>query len=181
MEDSQLYCKYCGSEEPQRVNYKGRVNDSNKITGNFKLAKFDHGTTEAHEVSYDTFFCRTCRKKDCETSEAPNELAILTINSINYVIVLPYALDDMLRTIKASKQDVNNLIGKLKKTIKKSWHYFVQNGSNPCKEGEIGFLRNIKIKDQSLHIRIIMDKKFSEGIEKIYVRMIYDGGKSICQ
>jgi hypothetical protein len=181
MEDSQLYCKYCGSEDLQRVSCKIGDNSSNKITVDTKLAKYDHGTTETQEILYDTFFCRTCRKIECETSEAPNELALLTINSINYVIVLPYALDGMLRTIKASKQDVNDLIEKLKKTIKKSWHYFVQNGSNPCKEGEIGFLRNIKIKDQPLHIGIIMDKKFSKGIEKIYVRIIYGGGRSICQ
>jgi len=181
MEDSPLYCKYCGSEDLRRVNYKGRGNDSNKITGDIKIAKFDHGTAETQEVSYDTFFCRTCRKIDCETSEAPNNLAILTIDSMNYVIVLPYALGDMLRTIKASKQDVDNLIEKLKKTIKRSWDYFVQNGSNPCKDGKIGFERNVKIKNQQLRIRIIMDKKFSEGIEQIYVRIIYDGGRSICQ
>ena len=180
MDNNRLFCKYCGSEDLQKANYNGRGSDSDKITGNIKIVKFDHGSTETQEVSYNTFFCRTCRKIDCETSEAPNNLAILTIDSMNYIIVLPYALDDMLRTIKASKQDVDNLIEKLKKTIKRSWDYFVQNGRNPCKDGKIGFEGNVKIKNQQLHIRIVMNKGSINGNNQIYARIIYDGGKSIC-
>jgi len=180
MENSPLYCKYCGSEDLQRANYKGRDNSSNKITVGVKSIGIDHGTAETQEVSYNTFFCKTCRKIDCETPEAPKPLATFSINNINLIIVLPYALDDMLRTIKASRQDVVDLIANLKKTFQKSLNYFIQNGNNPCKDGKIGFEGNVKIKNQQLHIRIVMNKESINGNNQIYARIIYDGGKSIC-
>jgi len=180
MEDGPLYCKYCGSEDLQITNYKGGVNSSNRITMDGKLIGIDHGTAETREVSYSTFFCKTCRKIDCDTPEAPKPLATFSINNINLIIVLPYALDDMLRTIDASRQDVANLIHNLKKTLQKSLNYFIQNGNNPCKDGKIGFEGNVKIKNQQLHIRIVMNKEPVNGNIQIYARMIYDGGKSIC-
>jgi hypothetical protein len=181
MEDSPLYCKYCGSEDLRRVNYKGKDNSSDKITVDVKLIGIDHGTAETQEVSYSTFFCNTCRKINCETPEAPKLLARDSINNIGFIIVLPYALDDTLRTIEASVQDVANLIRNLGKTFEKSLKYFNKYGENPCNDGKIGFERNVKIKNQQLHIRIIMNKEPVNGNNQIYARIIYDGGRSICQ
>jgi len=180
------YCKYCGSSDLEKVKYEVKDTNSTKTSKYIGVTHFiKAGEDKSSEgkientIYRDTYYCNACKKIDCLCNLDPSvgPLKIIASDDFNYNIIIPAAFQEVLKQFHVDGHNLTNLIYELvnKKGVKKYIKEFVQSGKNECKNHELGYNSKIKIGNQNISIHILMEMK-----NGMLLRIIYDGGKSIC-
>ncbi|WMT53533.1 hypothetical protein [Ferroplasma acidiphilum] len=178
------YCKYCGSSDLEKVKYEAKGTNSTKtskyigVSHIIKAGVDNSSEGKIENTLYrDTYLCRKCKKIECLCNIEPIKINIFGISS--YTIIIPYTFQALLESFRVNKIKLIELIYDLinQRGLKKNIKDFYKYGKNRCNNSELGYNRKIKIYKQDISIHILMEI----GMENaIVLRLVYDGGKSIC-
>ena len=131
------------------------------------------GYDSENTVYRNTYYCSTCGKIDCFTTN-PSLAIEYTLENINCKIVIPDSFKQLLLMLKIDKDALSNIIEKLMKNMYKQINTFIETGINPHKNNSIGFNKNINIDKHNINLSVLM-----ENIDgNLVLRIIYDGGSS---
>ncbi|MGC9124002.1 MAG: hypothetical protein ACP5IB_08065 [Thermoplasmata archaeon] len=176
-----IYCKYCGYEGIQIGRYESKQISSyeNKVEVN-KIVNLGISNIKenSNSILIDTYYCPKCKKINVEINEAPKEI-LYEDNNLKIHFLIPFSFENFLINIDISKSELKKLLNSLSQSIMKhDYKKYVKIGENPCKRNQIGFKHILKI--HSLKIKIYILVELTSNRKEINVRIIYDGGKSIC-
>ncbi|MFP3257670.1 MAG: hypothetical protein RXO36_07710 [Candidatus Nanopusillus acidilobi] len=176
-----IYCKYCGYQDIQKGGYESKQISSYGIkgqVGKIVNVEFTKNKENSNSILIDTYYCPNCKKINVETNEEPKEI-LYEDDNLKIHFFIPFSFENFLINIDISESELKNLLNNLSQIImKRDYKNYVKIGENPCKRNQIGFKHILKIR--SLKIKIYILVELTSNKKEISVRIIYDGGKSIC-